>query len=266
MEAFSQLSCVFGKQERISPRLIGSAGIEPRHIYTRAENIVAVAQKSKAYENNGLVILPFCHTVEAKALGADICPADDTAGPRPGAYTRASLEDFPEVEIARAPDVEQLLKACGVLSEAGENVLYQVSGPISILSCLMDLSAVFKTWRKSPETAEDVCEKLRRMLMAYCRELRKAGVGHIAYADPAGAPHILGPQYTRLLTARFTLPFLRELAAECREGVYLTVCPLTVSALAQIGAISEAAGGEGLFDSACIKSVSPRPEKNIAFV
>jgi hypothetical protein len=85
--------------------------------------------------------------------------------------------------------------------------------------------------------------------------------------DAAGRKRVVLAESPEIcLTARFTLPFLRELAAECREGVYLTVCPLTVSDLAQIGARAEAAGGEGLFNSACIKSVSPRPEKNIAFV
>lgn len=266
MDMFSQISCGGLNRETVSPQLIRSAGLEPQQLYAGVENIIAVAQKAKTAGKNGWITLPFCHTVEAKAMGADICPADDSAGPRPGAYTRASLEDFPETEIARAPDAARLLQACCSLSQAGESVVYQVSGAISILSCFLDLSMVFKTWRKSPEIVKDIWQKLRRMLLAYCREICKAGVSHIAFADPAGGPDILGPKYTKALTDQFTLPFLRELVADCCGKVTVSVCPLIAAALAQAGAISAAVGDEGVLACACIKSLSKQPEKNIVFV
>ena len=77
--------CSPENQEMISPELIRSLGMPPAEIYASAENIVKLAKAAGEVDGRGFVLLPFCHTVEAKALGADIKPADDTAGPRPGA-------------------------------------------------------------------------------------------------------------------------------------------------------------------------------------
>ena len=50
------------------------------------EILFSLAKALYAERDAAVISLPFSHTVEAQALGADIQPADETAGPRAGQY------------------------------------------------------------------------------------------------------------------------------------------------------------------------------------
>lgn len=245
----------------ISPELICSLGIAPSEIYASTENIVKLAKAAGEADRRGFVLLPFCHTVEAKALGADIKPADDTAGPRPGSCTLKGPEELAPVEIAKSPDAARLLEACAALAAEGRSVVYQLSGPVSILSCMMPLNNFFKSWRKEPETARRCLGAIGDMLLDYAREIRAAGVKYISYSDPAGNRDILGPKYSRQMAEEFTLPFLKRLAEACGEDTSVIICPLTAQALFSENLLAAAKAGEkGEIAAACVKR-SGLPER-----
>ncbi len=231
MNGISAPACSPENQEMISPELIQSLGIPPSRIYATAENIIKLADAAGETDGRGFVLLPFCHTVEAKALGADIKNADDTAGPRPGEYTLTRPEELAAVDIAQSPDAVRLLEACHALSSEGRTVVYQLSGPVSILSCMMPLNAFFKSWRKDPDTARRCLVGINCMLLRFAHELRAAGVQYISYSDPAGNRDILGPKYTRLMAEEFTRPFLKRLTEECGAETTVIICPLAAHAL-----------------------------------
>lgn len=238
----------------ISPELIRSLGIPYGEIYASTENIVKLAKAAGEADGRGFVLLPFCHTVEAKALGADIKPADGTAGPRPGAYTLKSPEELIPAVIARSTEAARLLEACSVLASVGHTVVYQLSGPISILSCMTPLNGLFKSWRKEPETATRCLGVIGDMLLDFAREIRAAGVKYISYSDPAGNRDILGPKYTKLMTEEFTLPFLRRLTEICGEETTIIICPLAAQSLAAENFIAPPEKGEdGTLAAGCVK-------------
>lgn len=232
MDVFSRAKCSDENREILSPERMRALGIPPTELYANVSNIIALATAERQAGGRDFLLLPFCHTVEAKAMGAIIQPADETAGPRPGAYTLSAPCALRPVEIAAHLDVRQLLDACTTLTQGGAQVVYQLSGPISILSCLMDLSALFKDWRKSPRQVQDCLDSIRAMLLDYAQALCGTGIAWISYADPAGSPDILGPKYTALLNEWFTLPFLKELSQICGTRCTLLICPLTAAALA----------------------------------
>ena len=74
MDQFSQFTCRPENQEMVSPGLISSLGIAPEDIYASVENITAIAAAAGKSAGRDFALLPFCHTVEAKAMGADIRP------------------------------------------------------------------------------------------------------------------------------------------------------------------------------------------------
>ena len=255
------LICSPENQEMISPELIRSLGIAPSEIYASTENIVKLAKAAGEADGRGFVLLPFCHTVEAKALGADIKPADDTAGPRPGSCTLKGPEELAPVEIAKSPDAARLLEACRELSSEGLAVVYQLSGPVSILSCMMPLNSFFKSWRKEPEAAKRCLDGIAGMLLDFAREIRAAGVKYISYSDPAGSRDILGPK-----AEEFTLPFLKRLAEACGEETAVTVCPLTAQALFSENLLAVAKAGEkGEIAAACVKRSGLPERRNFRF-
>lgn len=260
-------ACSPENQEMVSPELIRSLGIPPAEIYASAENVIKLAKAAGEADGRGFVLLPFCHTVEAKALGADIKPADDTAGPRPGSYTLKGPEELAAAEIAKSPDAARLLEACAALAAEGRSVVYQLSGPISILSCMMPLNNFFKSWRKEPETAQRCLGAIGDMLLDYAREIRAAGVKYISYSDPAGNRDILGPKYSRQMAEEFTLPFLKRLAEACGEDTTVIICPLTAQALLSENLMAPAKGEEtGRLCVGCVKRGGLPERRNFILV
>lgn len=248
--------CRYQAVDTIDISLLEQLHIPPEGIYDSVGNIISLAKAIYDERDAAVISLPFSHTVEAQALGADIQPADETAGPRPGQYVLQNPGQIELLDLTEDPQVANLLEACHLLQTDGYRVAYQISGPISILSCLMDLAVVFKVWRKQPEQMANIFANLQQMLLAYLDAACRSGVAYLSYADPAGNADILGPKFTRLLTKQFTAPFLlhsQQLIETQGYQTTLLLCPLVAGALAQDGCLSEAADG-GKLAVGCLKS------------
>ena len=248
--------CRYQAVDTIDISLLEQLHIPPEGIYDSVGNIISLAKAIYDERDAAVISLPFSHTVEAQALGADIQPADETAGPRPGQYVLQNPGQIELLDLTEDPQVANLLEACHLLQTDGYRVAYQISGPISILSCLMDLAVVFKVWRKQPEQMAKIFANLQQMLLAYLDAACRSGVAYLSYADPAGNADILGPKFTRLLTKQFTAPFLlhsQQLIETQGYQTTLLLCPLVAGALAQDGCLSEAADG-GKLAVGCLKS------------
>ena len=248
-------ACRQENQELISPALLRKLGVDPAGLYADTDTIVRVALGARDEGGQDYVALPFCHTTEAAALGAHIRPADDTAGPRPGEYAYTALDQVPRgVDLAAHPVIARLLEACRQLSGRGERVIWQLTGPISLVSCMMDLSVLFKTWRKAPEQVQALWDGLIPSLLDLVSAVCGAGAAALSFADPAGNGDILGPKYSGLLIRDFTLPFLRQATQRCGAGTTLVLCPVTAAALTAQGALVSAPGGAGQISCGCIKA------------
>lgn len=250
----SEFSCKFKEGGEISPQIIKNLNIEFDKIYATKENIINLSKAIKEDNNSKTFVLPFCHTIEAKSMGADIKPADDVAGPRPGSYVYKTLDDVKKISVLEDPDTQRLLSACKDLKAQGHHVSFMVTGPISILSNLMDLTIVFKTWRKQPEKIQEVFDTISDILLEFVQEISKSGADLISFADPAGNPDILGAKYNTALTDMFLFPFLKKAISACEENTVLCVCPLAAANLSNQGLLTKADENEANIACACIKS------------
>lgn len=251
---FMDVKCSPEDQEMVSIGLIRGLGIAPADIYRSVDGIVRIAAEGSRAKGYKFALLPFCHTVEAAAMGADIKPADDTAGPRPGEYVVSSPDEVASrasVRVADHEDARRLLEACGRLAADGWETVYQLTGPISIISSMMDLGKFFKAWRKSPDEAVRCLDALRAMLVAFARDVIASGATHISYSDPVASRDILGPKFGGEFTRAFSLPFIRELIDTCADRCGLLVCPLTAGLMSSCGMID--AGGDATFTAICVK-------------
>lgn len=249
--------CKVQNRDDIDMKILATAGVAPAELYATTDNIVAVAKALAQQHQLPVVSLPFCHTVEARALGADIHPADESAGPRAGAYVLSSPEQLPSVDLTADADILRLLEATRRLQQEGYAVAYQLSGPISILSCMMDLTAVFRLWRKQPQLLDEVFARLREMMLPYWQAACASGAAYLSYADPAGNADILGPKYSCLLTQQFTVPLLRQVQQLMGVKGYRSIpllCPLTGALLGREGVLQKTAAGQGIFAVGCVKA------------
>ncbi|MEL7621976.1 MAG: uroporphyrinogen decarboxylase family protein [Clostridiales bacterium] len=232
----AQQACGFNGGPSLTYDRIVALGGVPDRLDKDPEMIAALAKAAAKAKGCNFVVLPFGSTAEAKALGAEILPWDEQSGPRPGKYTLFDLRELKEADIAAAPQVKAMLEACRLLKRQGIRVAYEISGPLSILSCLMDLTILFKQWRKDGELMQGVFALFQGMLSDYLKEICDAGADVISYADPAGNPAILGPRFSHWLNDWFLRAFLMQaLTICCDRNKSLVLCPMLAAGLKEEG-------------------------------
>lgn len=211
-------------------------GLSLPDAHQHKETLALMAKALKKKGGSPFCELPFDHMVEAEAMGADVNYGDDKTGPRVKDYRCRSMEEvlqLPDIDFQRGR-IREVLGACKLLKEAGENVLLEVSGPFTILNGLIDPKYVFKDMRKQPERAGAVFEKLCRNMLAFIRESKEAGADLLSYSDSSGGISILGPKVSRQVVEEFTVPFLRKVKKETGE-MAVVLCPKTTFALIDVG-------------------------------
>ena len=152
-----------------------------------------------------------------------------SGGPRPEEYACASIEDLSQtspIDFSKGR-IQQVLLACSLLKERGERVALEICGPYTILSCLMDISLLFKAWRKNPQSVENLFAFINENLLQYFKAACEARVDIISYADPAGNLKILGPKYTEKTAYLFTVPFLQKARDITAGKALIHLCPQT---------------------------------------
>lgn len=260
-----EFSCKYNEKGDISPQLMEKLELDFAQVYADKDDIIRICKAIKAENNNHAVILPFCHTIEAKAMGGDIRLGDDTAGPRPGSYVYSSLQEIKKTSVLENPDAKRLLQSCSELKQQGEMVAFMVTGPISILSSIMDLTTVFKAWRKNPQDLSEAFGIIEEMLLEFVKEISKAGADVISFADPAGNPDILGGKYTASLAELFLVPFLTKALEICRDDTTLCLCPLSAATLSKMNLMKLRPSGNAQLACSCIKNLSMPIKKNFSF-
>jgi uroporphyrinogen-III decarboxylase len=210
--------------------------------------------------------------VEAEALGAPVFFGDGAAGPR----IKSPLINEADEEFILAEEdftkgrIAQVLAACKLLKSGGEYVALEISGHITILSSLMDLSLLFKIWRRKQVVLEYLLTRLTRFILSYAEEALKAGVDIISYADPVGSYSIIGPKYAEYMVKQHTAPMLSRMTALLPDSAALHLCPKTAFMLRRFNCIKEteiksgggnyaalclmAAGKKKVFGQACLKN------------
>ena len=238
-------SCTFLDKGDVTPAMLEGLGFTFGNIYSSAENVKAAALAVKEANNRTFATVPFCHTVEAKALGGDIFPGDDTAGPRAGSYVCKGLDELKLRSMKDFPDVRHLVQACRDLKAAGEKVAWMITGPISTLSCLLPIEQIFKGWRKDADRMAEVLREYETVLLEEVELACDAGADLISYADPAGNTDILGPKNGAFMSREFTAPFLNKAMKLCEGRTKLSMCPLAAEALVKAKLWGADATGEG---------------------
>lgn len=201
-------------------------------VYASAQSIADFARAVRDERGQKWCMLPFCHTIEAEAMGATINLGDDVSVARAGKTVCTSMRDVLELTMSdeRSERLPRMIEAARLLSNAGEDVMFSVSGPVSILSCLLDLTVVFREWRREPELVQDVLKHLLDQMIPYTMRAVEAGVKYVEYADPPAAVSIVGPRVAKTVADSFTKPFIETLAPHIPADTSFFLCPMSATA------------------------------------
>lgn len=229
MKKLVDYPCSHENAAGFSEEIISQTALPFPDSYNDGEALATLAIAIKKAKDFPLCQLPFCHTVEAEALGGRISLGDGRIGPRVKEYVRTRVEDLlqaPPINFNEGR-IHQVLLACSLLKERGEKVALEISGSYTVLNGLLDIALFFKAWRKDPSAAEDVFGFVANNLLAYVEAACAAGVDIISYADPAGSLTILGPGYAEKTARLFTVPFLQKARDITAGKCLIHLCPKT---------------------------------------
>jgi len=233
MEDIKDFKCTYDHASENSPEVAKKSGLAFPDAYLHADMMATLSKANKENEGNTMCILPFCHTVEAEALGGIITLGNEVAGPRAREYVYTNYEDLvnlPEIDFTKGR-IHEVLLACKMLREQSEHVALEVSGPITVLNVLIDAKHIFKGMRKDPELMKEVFWKVGEAILRYVEEAKKFGVDFISYADSAGGVNILGPKMAEQMVEDFTYEFIKKLESFADEHMMIMLCPKTTFAL-----------------------------------
>lgn len=146
------------------------------------------------FENYGV---PFCMTVEAEAMGAEVTMGRKHIEPHVTDYAFGDVRDYTQVkpmdfDTGRAKVV---LDAIKVLKELGDDVpiVGNIVGPVSVASSVMEPTRYYKQLRKQRELSHEYMRFITDELIRFGTAMVEAGADVIAIADPSGTGEIMGP-------------------------------------------------------------------------
>ena len=181
------------------------------------------------FENNLFdnVGVPFCMTVEAEAMGAQVDLGDLYTEPRVSEYAIGSVEDW---KTLRTIDVTKgrskvVLDAIGILAKTHPDaaIIGNLTGPISTASSVADANKFYRELRKNKEAAHAFVDFVTEQLVVFGKAQIQAGAEYIAISDPSGTGEILGPK----LFEEYALPALNTICRELKplcKGVIVHIC------------------------------------------
>lgn len=237
MADIREFKCTYSNSVGISAAVTAGLGLEFPDAYMHSSTMQILAKAIKEHDSADFVLLPFCRTVEAEAMGAVLNYGDANTGPRAKDPICANIDEvleLPAIDFSKMR-VREVLDACRSFKEQGETVCLEITGPFTILNCLMEPRLVFKAYRKSRDKMKQVFRKFSDELIRYIEEGKNAGVDIFIFSDSAGSLDILGPKFLTDAVEDFYDPFIRRVNEAMDETCIFLLCPKFTYALVDTG-------------------------------
>jgi uroporphyrinogen-III decarboxylase len=238
MDYESNFKCVLDKFEEIPESIVLETGITFPSAHRRCSELSVLAKALKEYHKDSVIRVPFCLTIEAEALGANIKLGDERIGPRVGEYVFSSIEDMKNIKTIDLSKgrISEVLKSVENLSSEGETVALSVQGPFTIMSSLIDPLLFYKAVRKDRESAETFMEAICNSIVIYIEEALKRGVKIISFGDSVGSISILGPKMYKDFSGRYSHTVLKSIENKLGRA-FVHLCGVTSTSLDKAGLI-----------------------------
>ncbi|AZV57045.1 uroporphyrinogen decarboxylase family protein [Clostridium sp. AWRP] len=230
--------CIINTQEEIPEKVVKRTGINFPEAHTKAELIAKLAIEIKKFYNSTFSMVPFCRTVEAEALGANIKMGDSKIGPRVGKYAFSSIESFNNLKTIdlNKGRIAQVLKSVEVLKQQNERVVLNVQGPFTIMSSLIDPMLFYRAVRKNRDIVEKFMSVIVDSIVKIIEEGVKKGAQIISFGDSAGTLSILGPKMYKDYSGRYSFSVLKKIEGKLGNSI-IHLCGITSSSMDRIGFI-----------------------------
>lgn len=172
------------------------------------------ANRLAGIENFGL---PFCMTVEAEAMGAQVDLGHKECEPR---VTRYVMDVMTDIDRLTSVDVtggraRVCVDALRILKEqSGEvPIIASLTGPVSLATSLVDPLLYYRALRLNKEAAHNLNRLAMENAIAFGDALVEAGADVMCIADPSATGDLIGPAAFE----EFVLPCINKMTEHFRR-------------------------------------------------
>lgn len=213
--------CNQNDNENIPMEIIDNTHLKFPDLHTNSKDIAYVSQNLRLYKNDSICKVPFCTTVEAEAMGANIKLGDEKNCPRISNYAYKDINellDIEDINLERGR-IKEVLDSISILKNKGEIVVLNVCGPFTILSLLIDSKYIYKALRKDKSTVENILNKIENNIVKYVKKAIENKVDIISYSDPMSSIEIVGPKVYKEIVGNTTIRTLEKLDNSIESSV-----------------------------------------------
>ncbi|MHC6179905.1 methylcobamide:CoM methyltransferase MtbA [Clostridium sp. JNZ X4-2] len=187
--------------------------------------LAAGIYKYGGFENVGV---PFCMTVEAEAMGAEVSLGSRINEPRVTKYVIDSVNNWTKLKNMNMNTgrVKVVLEAIKILKEKKLPVpiMANLTGPVSTASSLMEPEIFYKDLIRKKDEAHKFMEFVTDNLIEFGKAQLDAGADLLTISDPSGTGEIMGPGNFR----NFMLPYLNKIVDSLKKytdyGIIIHIC------------------------------------------
>ena len=219
--------CPGGMMNMITTDLMDACGVMWPEAHTNPQmmaDLAAANYQNGCFENVGV---PFCMTIEAEGMGAEVNMGNKVYEPHVSKYYVNSVSEWPKLKKMdhNSGRAKVVLDAIRILKEKNLDapIIGNITGPISTASSIMEPVVFYKELRKNPEDAHKYMQVVTDQILDFARAQIEAGADIIAISDPNGTGEILGPK----MFAEFAVKYLNQIIDGLQEekmGTIIHIC------------------------------------------
>lgn len=227
--------CIGNEGETIPHEILDELNISYKDANNDVNSIAILSKCLKEHNKGIYCVVPFCHTLEAESLGSTVI-FDYVVGNRIGKYSiedAESIKTIPSIDLYNGR-ISKVLEAIKRLKDNGEKVRLDITGPISLVTSVMDSGLFYKTLRKDKKTINKLLELIEDNIVAFILEGIKQGVDIISFADPTGTIDIVGPKVYEEISGKSTYNILKRIENQLGNTI-VHLCGKTSTSLESIG-------------------------------
>lgn len=216
----------------------------PMDWYESPNLIAEVACAIGKRKNQSFVQLPFDTTLEGECLGVPVKWRENSIHP-------VLVENYKSLEPLRVDEILKQLKegillsqvepirrltatkeAISMLKSKGHKVIFNVTGPMTVLSAIMGFENLVRLYIRRPEQVDILFRTLDTFYDDFLQGIKAAGVDLISYADPLGNREVIGGRYFEKWSGPLQVQRIEKMKV---FGVSIHVCGNLSTALAELG-------------------------------
>lgn len=162
------------------------------------------------FENYGV---PFCMTIECEPFGVEVDLGNKLVEPRVTKYNDNVLDSIKNLYPFHSRRGEVVIEAIARLKNDNIPVIGNITGPMSVITSIMEPMDFYKLLRKDQKKALSSLNYITDYLIKFAADMIEAGADVITMSDPSATGEVLGRKNFEL----FMLPLYEKITSSIHK-------------------------------------------------